>query len=427
MIDINDIRKDHEKVRKALLKRMEHVDFSEVLEWDEEKRKIMGKAEGLRAERNDVSQQIAKLKKQGMDASAKIEDMKKVSDTIKNLEKELGVYEEKIQNFLESLPNIPDEDVASGGKENNKVIRVWEEKPKYDFSPKNHIDLVKSLDIIDYDRGVKLGGNGFWLYKGDGALLEWALLNYFIEEHLKDGYEFILPPHILQYQCGYTAGQFPKFDEDEFFIEEKENKGYRQFLLPTSETALVNLHRDEILDESELPKKYFAYTPCFRREAGSHRSNERGMIRGHQFNKVEMFQFTRPEDSAAALEELIEKSEKLVKGLGLHYRVSKLAAKDCSSAMAKTYDIEVWIPSMEEYKEVSSASCANEYQARRGRIRFRRKNSKDKEFVHTLNASGLATSRLIPALVEQLQQADGSVLVPKVLRRWINKDILQAK
>lgn len=427
MLDINDIRKNHEEVRRALLKRMDDVDFTQLLNWDEERRNIIGRVEDLRSERNDVSQQIAILKKEGKDATEKINDMKKVSTKIKDLEQELSIYTEKIQGFLESLPNIPDEDVLAGGKENNKVLRVWGDKPVFNFDPMNHIDLVNKLDIIDYKRGVKLGGNGFWLYKGEGALLEWSLLNFFIEEHLKDGYEFILPPHILQYECGYTAGQFPKFEGDEFFVEEKENKGYRQFLLPTSETALVNVHRDEILDESELPKKYFAYTPCFRREAGSHRSNERGMIRGHQFNKVEMFQFTKPEDSSAALEELINKSEILMKKLGLHYRVSKLAAKDCSAAMAKTFDIEVWIPSMEEYKEVSSASCANDYQARRGKIRLRRTVNKTKEYVHTLNASGLATSRLVPALVEQLQQPDGSVIVPEVLRKWVGKDRLTCK
>lgn len=353
--------------------------------------------------------------------------MKEVSDTIKDYDQRLEIIVERIQHFLDRLPNIPDEDVVAGGKENNEIVRTWGEKPEFSFEIKNHVDLVTELDLVDYERGVKLGGNGFWLYKGEGALLEWALLNFFIEEHLKDGYEFILPPHILTYECGYTAGQFPKFGEDVFYLEERENKGYKQFLLPTSETAIVNLHRDEILDEEELPKKYFAYTPCFRKEAGSHRSNERGMIRGHQFNKVEMFQLIAPENSQKALEELIEKSESLVKQLGLHYRVSKLAAKDCSASMAKTYDIEVWIPSMEEYKEVSSASNSNDYQSRRGKIRLRRTENKKKELVHTLNASGLATSRLIPAIVEQFQQTDGSVIVPEVLRKWMGKEKLLVK
>lgn len=427
MLDINLIRRNPEEVRMALLKRMDDVDFTELLQWDQDRRNIIVDSEELKAKRNIVSQEIAVLKKEGKDASHKISEMKEVSETIKDYDQKLERIVEKIQNYLDRLPNIPDEDVVAGGKENNEIVRTWGEKPEFSFEIKNHVDLVTKLDLVDYERGVKLGGNGFWLYKGEGALLEWALLNFFIEEHLKDEYEFILPPHILTYECGYTAGQFPKFEEDVFYLEERENKGYKQFLLPTSETAIVNLHRDEILEEEELPKKYFAYTPCFRKEAGSHRSNERGMIRGHQFNKVEMFQLIAPENSQKALEELIEKSESLVKQLGLHYRVSKLAAKDCSASMAKTYDIEVWIPSMEEYKEVSSASNSNDYQSRRGKIRLRRTESKKKELVHTLNASGLATSRLIPAIVEQFQQVDGSVIVPEVLRKWMGKEKLVIK
>jgi len=217
--------------------------------------------------------------------------------------------------------------------------------------------------MIDYKRGVKMGGNGFWIYKKDGALLEWALLNYFITEHVKDGYEFMLPPHILNYECGYTAGQFPKFKEDVFKVEEG-----GQFLLPTAETALINFHRNEVLKEEELPKKYFAYTPCYRKEAGSYRAEERGMIRGHQFNKVEMFQYTLPEKSEEAFTELVGKAEKLMTDLGLHFRISKLAAGDCSHSMGKTYDIEVWIPSMGIYKEVSSVSNAYDYQAIRGNM-----------------------------------------------------------
>ncbi|MBT4137319.1 MAG: serine--tRNA ligase, partial [Candidatus Latescibacteria bacterium] len=299
----------------------------------------------------------------------------------------------------------------------NEVVRTWGELPVFGFEPKDHVELVTSLRLIDYERGVKLGGTGFWLYIGDGARLEWALLNYFMDQHTQDGYEFILPPHILNEACGYAAGQFPKFADDVFLLKNEDDKV--QFLLPTSETALINLHRDEIIPEAELPKKYFSYTPCYRKEAGSYRAQERGMIRGHQFNKVEMFQYTRPEDSNNALEELIGKAESLVQGLGLHHQVSKLAAKDVSATMAKTYDIEVWIPSMDEYKEVSSASNAHDYQARRGNIRYKRNDTGKNIFAHTLNASGLATSRLIPAIVEQNQQADGSVIIPEVLRPYL--------
>jgi len=424
MIDINLIRKKTDEVRAALLKRMDHLDFSELLKWDKERRELISRIDKLREKRNKVSSQIPLMKKEGKDVTKYVQEMKTVSNKIKDLNIQLSEKEERIKSFLEELPNIPDDDVPGGGKKNNEIICTWKKKPEFGFQPKNHIDLVKSLDLIDYERGVKLGGSGFWIYKGDGARLEWALLNYFIEEHLKDNCEFILLPHILTYQCGYTAGQFPKFIDDIFCLKHKEGKGFKQFMLPTAETALSNLHRDEILQEDELPKKYFAYTPCYRKEAGSYRTNERGMIRGHQFNKVEIFQFTRPEDSEKALNELVEKAEKLVQGLGLHYRVSKLAAKDCGAAMAKTYDIEVWIPSMNDYKEVSSASNARDYQARRGNIRFKRKGTGKNEYVHTLNASGLATSRLLPAIVEQFQQEDGSALVPECLRKWLGKDII---
>jgi seryl-tRNA synthetase len=253
--------------------------------------------------------------------------------------------------------------------------------------------------------------------------LEWALLNYFIDEHIKDGYEFILPPHMLGYDCGYVAGQFPKFTEEVYWIQNPTSSD-KKFMLPTAETALVNLHRDEILSKAELPRKYIAYTPCYRREAGSYRSEERGMIRGHQFNKVEMVQYTTAERSDAAFEELVGKAERLVQGLGLHYQLSKLAAGDCSFGMARTSDIEVWIPSMGIYKEVSSASNARDYQARRGNVKYRDDDGKLK-LAHTLNASGLATSRVIPAIVEQYQNEDGSVTVPEVLRKYMGIDVIR--
>lgn len=425
MLDLNLIRKDAEKVRDGLKKKLFEVDFTELLAWDKERRELIGESEGLKAQKNRVSSEIPRLKKEGKDVQPIFEEMKRISERVKEIDARINELEEKINDFLSRLPNIPADDVLPGGKENNQVVREWGNKPVFSFKPKNHVDIVTDLGLIDYERGVKLGGNGFWLYRGDGAILEWALLNYFIKEHIKDGYEFLLPPHILTYQCGYTAGQFPKFEDDVFHIKASEARGFTQFMLPTAETALVNLHRDEILDEDELPKKYCAYTPCYRKEAGSYRAEERGMIRGHQFNKVEMVQYTLPEDSERALEELVHKAEKLVQGLGLHYRVTKLAAADCSASMAKTYDIEVWIPSMNDYKEVSSASNAGDYQARRGNIRFRRKDAKKTEFVHTLNASGLATSRIMPAIVEQFQQADGSVVVPEVLRGWVGKDVIR--
>ena len=419
MLDMRLIREQPEEIRQSLLKRMDEIDFHDLLSWDRERRSLITEIDTLRERRNSTSSRIGAMKQAKEDTTALQAQMKELSGKIKELEVSLESMEGRIRSFLEALPNIPDPDVPAGGKERNHVLRVWGTERKLGFKPADHVGLATNLGLIDYERGVKLGGSGYWLYRGDGARLEWALLNYFVEAHLADGYEFILPPHILTYQCGYTAGQFPKFVDDVFHL-----KGEDSFLLPTAETAIINLHRDEILSEDELPKRYFAYTPCYRREAGSYRTEERGSVRGHQFNKVEMFAFTTPEKSDSAFEELVGKAEKLVQGLGLYHRVTKLAAGDTSAAMARTYDIEVWIPSMQEFKEVSSASNARDYQARRGNIRFRRSSTGRPEYVHTLNASGLATSRLLPAILEQNQRADGTVAVPEVLQKWLGKEIL---
>ena len=425
MLDINLIRKDPEFVKAALAKREYEVDFTELLQWDARRKEIIAEGEALKAERNRINKEIPRLKKEGADVSAVMAQMKESGEKVKSLDEELRQVEAKIEEFVAALPNLPADDVVAGGKENNQVVKVFGEKPVFNFEAKNHVDLCTSLGLIDYERGVKLAGNGYWLYTDLGAQLEWALLNYFITTHIKDGYTFMLPPHILTYDCGYTAGQFPKFKEDVYRVSTGDDSFH--FLLPTAETALINLYRGEILEEKDLPKRMFAYTPCYRSEAGTYRASERGMIRGHQFNKVEMFGYTRPEDSDAMLKELIGKACALVEGLGLHYRLSKLAAGDCSASMATTYDIELWIPSMNEYKECSSVSNAHEYQARRGNIRFRRADSKKTEYLHTLNGSGLATSRVIPAIVEQYQQADGSVVVPEVLRPFLGVDVLRKK
>ena len=425
MLDINLIRKDPEFVKAALAKREYEVDFTELLQWDARRKEIIAEGEALKAERNRINKEIPRLKKEGADVSAVMALMKESGEKVKSLDEELRQVEAKIEEFVAALPNLPADDVVAGGKENNQVVKVFGEKPVFNFEAKNHVDLCTSLGLIDYERGVKLAGNGYWLYTDLGAQLEWALLNYFITTHIKDGYTFMLPPHILTYECGYTAGQFPKFKEDVYRVSTGDDSFH--FLLPTAETALINLYRGEILEEKDLPKRMFAYTPCYRSEAGTYRASERGMIRGHQFNKVEMFGYTRPEDSDAMLKELIGKACALVEGLGLHYRLSKLAAGDCSASMATTYDIELWIPSMNEYKECSSVSNAHEYQARRGNIRFRRADSKKTEYLHTLNGSGLATSRVIPAIVEQYQQADGSVVVPEVLRPFLGVDVLRKK
>jgi seryl-tRNA synthetase len=428
MLDIQLIRTNPAGVIAGLKKKLFDVDFTEFLSWDEESRRLLTDVENLRSRRNKVSAEIPMLKKKGEDVSALLEEMKGTGDKIKALDEQKNALDAKIHNFLASLPNLPADDVVPGGKEANKVIRTIGKKPEFAFTPKDHVDLAVNLGLIDYDRGVKLGGNGFWMYTGDGALLEWALLNYFIDSHRKAGYQFILPPHLLNFAGGYTAGQFPKFEEDVFLLKkDSEDKSQMQFLIPTAETSLVNIHRDEILQDAELPKKYYSYTPCYRKEAGGYGASERGMVRGHQFNKVELFMYCRPEESDSLLEEMIGRGESLMQGLGLHYQVSKLAAADCSASMAKTYDIEVWLPSMNLYKEVSSASNARDYQARRGNIRFKDSKTGKNTLLHTLNASGLATSRLFPAILEQFQQADGSVLVPEPLRAWVGKNTLNPK
>ena len=423
MLDLNLIRKDPDYVKAGLAKRGYEADFTELLKWDEERRAILAENESIKAERNKLNKQMPALRKQGQDVAPLLEQLKGRADRVKQLDEKQGALEEAIEKFMLALPNLPAEDVIAGGKENNKVVYTFGEKPQLPYEGKNHVELCQSLGLIDYERGVKMGGNGYWLYTGLGAQLEWALLNYFINTHISDGYEFMLPPHMLTYECGLTAGQFPKFEEDVYRLNEE---GFR-FMLPTAETALINLYRGEILDESVLPRKLFAYTPCYRREAGTYRASERGMIRGHQFNKVEMFGYTKPEDSDAMLKELIRKACALVEGLGLHFQLSKLAAGDCSASMATTYDVELWLPSMNEYKECSSVSNARDYQARRGNIRFRRAETKKIEYVHTLNGSGLATSRLMPAIVEQFQQPDGSVIVPEKLRPFYGKDRITKK
>lgn len=423
MIDINLIRNDEKGVAAALEKRGYKADLGAILKLDAKRREIIGRAESLKAEKNKVSADIPRLKKSGQDVQPIFEKMREIGKEIDVCDENIRAVEAELNNALLCLPNLPDPDVTAGGKEKNEVIKVWGEKPTFDFDIKNHVELCESLKLIDYERGVKISGNGSWLYTGRGAVLEWALLNYFIKTHIADGYTFILPPHMLNYECGLGAGQFPKFEDDVYRVE-TEGGAARRFLLPTAETALVNLYRGEIIPQNELPKKLFAYTPCYRKEAGSYRAEERGMIRGHQFDKVEMVQITTPETSRQAFDELLQKACALVEGLGLHYRLSKLAAGDCSASMARTYDIEVWIPSMGIYKEVSSVSNANDYQARRNSTRYRGADGKI-NFVHTLNGSGLATSRILPAIVEQNQNADGSVNVPKVLREFVGCDILK--
>ena len=434
MLDIKKIKENPDAVKAGLKAKEVDCDATvdRILELDERIRALKTASEGKTAQKNKLSKENGKLfgqkkkaEREGADTSAieaaiaanNAQSVQLDQDVADEL-RELGELQAEYRTAMLSLPNLPNPDLLPGGKENNQPLRYVGEKHSFDFEPKHHVDLCTDLGLIDYERGVKLAGAGNWMYTGMGARLEWALLNYFIDTHIADGYEFILPPHMLEYQCGETAGQFPKFADEVYKIANPTDDRIH-YMLPTAEAALASVYREEILTEADLPKKFFAYTPCFRREAGSHRADERGMVRGHQFNKVEMFQFTRPEDSDAAFDELVRKAENLVAGLGLHFRTVKLAAGDCSASMARTYDIEILIPSMNGYKEVSSVSNARDYQARRGNIRFRREATGKPEFVHTLNGSGLATSRIFPALVEQNQRADGSIVVPEVLRKYL--------
>lgn len=405
MLDINKIREQKEEVKKALLKRMKDVDLDSIIKLDDKRKKLIQEVDELKSERNKYS----KTKP----SDEIIKKMRELGEKIKKLDEELQKTEKQFTDALLELPNIPADDVLPGGKENNKVVNTYKDKPKFYFQIKDHIELCKSCGLVDYERAVKMSGSGFWAYTGNGALLEWALLNYFIDFHKLNKYTFIIPPFMLNEASAYASGHLPKFREDLFWVEDG------LCLNATSEMMLDNYHRDEVLDDKKLPLKYFAYSACFRREAGAYRTEERGMIRGHQFNKIEMFQFTRPEDSWRAFEELKDNVEKMMEELELHYRTVQLSAGDASAAMAKTVDIEVFIPSMNTYKEVSSVSNALDYQARRGNIKFKDKKTGKNEFVHTLNASGLATSRLFPAILEQYQQKDGSIKIPKILQKYL--------
>lgn len=415
MIDLKRIQEDKQHIEELLLRKGFKADFDTILSLDNDRKKLVAEVEQKKAKRNKVSAEIPRYKKEGKPVESVFAEMRALGEEISVADEKIKELEKQIFNLLAVIPNIPDEDLLPGEKENNQVIKVFGEVPTFNFPMKNHVDLCTKLGIIDYTRGAKLSGGGYWIYRGDGARLEWALLNFFISEHLKDGYEFILPPHQLGYNCGLGAGQFPKFSDEVYWLDVDSDREKNKFMLPTAETALVNLYAGEILDESSLPKKMFAYTPCYRKEAGSYRAEERGMIRGHQFNKVEMVQYAKPENSMQAFEELVNKAASLIEKLGLHFRISKLAAGDCSASMARTYDIEVWIPSMNIYKEVSSVSNANDYQARRNNTKYRDKETGKTAFVHTLNGSGLATSRVFPALIEQYQNEDGSITIPEVL------------
>lgn len=421
MLDIELIRKDRASVEAALSKRLEPSEVSRALsaiaELDKQRRQLIGDIDAERARRKEEARAFGAAKAAGQAVEPTTRDAKAA---LQELEERLAAVQEQLTTVMSELPNLPADDVVAGGKEANVVVKVFGEAPKID-TVRDHVTLASELGLVDFERGVKLGGSGFWIYTGWGARLEWALVNWFIDRHFAAGYQFMLPPHLLLDSAGYAAGQFPKFYDDVFHIAtDGEERG--RFLLPTSETAILGAYQNEIFETADLPHKAYAYTPCYRSEkAGSH-SDERGTVRGHQFNKVEIFQFTAPEDGEKTLEEMVDYAEDMVNSLGLHFRRSLLAAGDSSASMRKTIDIEVWMPSTGKYKEVSSVSWAGDYQARRAGIRYRVPGSKNNRFVHTLNGSALATSRIFPAILEQFQQADGSVLVPEVLRDKVGTD-----
>lgn len=416
MIDIKRVVENKDLVKRGLLKRMsaEDFDLDELLSLYDEKKKLQTVFDNKRAEQNSFNERMAKEDKKGDSFKELVKELKKKAEEVKKAEFELRGVEDLLKAKLEILPNIPDEDVVSGGKENNEVVKEVGRKPEFSFAIRDHVELGTELGIFDFETATKVSGNNFSMYRGLGAQLEWALINYFISTHLKNGYEMIIPPNLVIRESAYAAGQLPKFEEDVYWVQDG------LCLIPTAETVLTNIYRGEILEEKNLPKKFFAYTPCYRREAGSYRANEKGLIRMHQFNKVEMYQFTTADQSKDAFEEILNNAEELIAGLGMHYRVVKLAAGDCSAGMARTYDVEVYIPSMEKYYEVSSVSNARDYQARRGNMRYKRKDNGNIEFLNTLNGSGLATSRLMVALIETYQNENGSITIPDVLRPFMD-------
>ena len=420
MLDLRLVREKTDTVRAALSRRGITIDLTEFLALDARRRAAQQEIETLRRRRNEVSEEIGRLKKAGQPAEDKVAEMRAEGDQIAALENSTRDIEEAQQNILLTIPNLPHSSVPDGKDENdNREIRRWSpqggEPPKFSFAPKPHWDLAEYLDIIDFDRAAKITGARFALSKGMGAQLERALINFMLDFHTTEhGYLEVLPPFMVNKASMTATGQLPKFEEELFRVE---NGTY--YLIPTAEVPVTNIHRDEILPEEKLPVLYTAYTPCFRREAGSYGKDTRGLIRQHQFNKVELVKFSKPEDSYDELEKLTRNAEEVLKRLGLAYRVIALCTGDMGFSAAKTYDIEVWLPAQNKYREISSCSNFEDFQARRGNIRYKPKGGKKTELVHTLNGSGLAVGRTVVAILENYQQPDGSVVIPEVLRKYM--------
>ena len=412
MLDLKFIRSNIDSIREMLKNRGYDLDISVFESIDKKRREILTILENLRHKRNRVSQEIAAMKKRGEDASHIIEEMKKVSSEIKEKESELSRVEDERDPLLMVIPNMPLESVAIGiDEKDNPLIRTWGQIKEFHFDPLPHWEIGERLGILDFTRSSKIAGARFALYRGHGAMLERALINFMLDIHTKEhGYTEVLPPFMVNSACMTGTGQLPKFKEDLFKIE-----GWDFYLIPTAEVPITNIHREEILQEQELPINYVSYTPCFRSEAGSYGKDTRGLIRQHQFNKVELVKFCRPEESHDELEELTKNAEEILKRLALPYRVVSLCTGDLGFSAAKTYDLEVWLPGQNLYREISSCSSFMDFQARRADIRFKRKGVSGTELVHTLNGSGLAVGRTLVAILENYQQKDGSVTIPEAL------------
>jgi seryl-tRNA synthetase len=415
MLDPKLIREKPDLIRECLQKRGSAFDLEKLIETDEKRRDLIKQVETLKNKKNVTSDSIAKLKKSGADATQEIADLRGLGKEIESIEHELKSAEQDWETLSLELPNIPHESVPVGvGEEENQVVKTWGEKPSFLFEPLPHWDLGEKLNILDFKRAAKITGSRFTLYKGHGALLERALINFMLDLHVvKHGYTEVLPPFMVNRESMTGTGQLPKFEEELFRLQ-----GTDYFLIPTAEVPVTNIHRDEIVRESDLPIKYVAYTPCFRAEAGAHGKDTRGLTRQHQFNKVELVKFSRPEESLADLEGLLLDAEDVLKNLNIHYRVSLLSTGDLGFSSAKTYDIEVWLPGQNIYREISSCSDFMEFQARRAKIKYRKETGKA-EFVHTLNGSGLAIGRTVMAVMENFQQPDGTIAVPEVLRPYM--------
>jgi seryl-tRNA synthetase len=416
MIDIRLIRKDRAGVEAKLKTKDPSISLSKVCDLDLKIREGKTKVEQLKAHRNEVSQKIGELKRNGQDSTDLMKQVAVSADEIHSLDHQIKQLEEAFTYELACLPNIPVDDLLiSQDPKENVIIKTVGQKPTFDFPFKNHVELNEKLNLFDFKRGAKISGTGWPVYRNLGARLEWALIQYMLETHIKNGFMQWIPPLLVRRDIVFGSGQLPKFENQQFKITDED---YDLFLIPTAEVPLNGLHSDEVIPAEDLTLKYVAYTPCFRREAGAAGSQERGLIRMHQFNKVEMFCFTKPEDSQKIFDEMMASAEEILNGLQLHYRNALLVTGDTSFAAARTIDIEVWLPGQNRYYEVSSVSNCTDYQSRRSNIRYRGEDGK-MEFVHTLNGSGLATSRLMVAILENNQNADGSVNVPTVLQKYL--------